>query len=83
MEDASLEEMETFVEKWLHDHEWLNEDTEEHKKTAIKVGVSTLGRVAHSAGEAFGVGVAAASVVLSNTFQTIGKSFNNDIHPRL
>ncbi len=71
MEDASLEQMETFVEKWLHEHEWLDEDTEEHKKTAIKVGVSTMGRLAHSAGESFGLAMTALGATVGSTFKTI------------
>lgn len=61
--------MENFVQRWLHDHEWLDEDTSETKKTAIRVGVSTLGRFAHSAGETFGAGLAAASVAMNGAMQ--------------
>jgi hypothetical protein len=60
IEDGSLEQMEGWVEQWLHDHEYLNEEMSDTKKTAIKVGVSTLGRFAHSAGETFGTVLAAA-----------------------
>jgi hypothetical protein len=61
--------MESFVEKWLHDHEWLDNEMEDHKKTAVKVGVSTLGRLAHSAGESFGLAMTAASAVVGSSFQ--------------
>mmetsp|Transcript_18935 Transcript_18935/g.23473 ORF Transcript_18935/g.23473 Transcript_18935/m.23473 type:complete len:134 (+) Transcript_18935:659-1060(+) len=67
IEDASLERMESFVERWLQDHEWLDDEMPEHKKTALKVGVSTMGRFAHSAGETFGAVLAAASVRASAT----------------
>ena len=67
IEDASLEQMEGFVEKWLQDHEWLNDEMSDTKKTAIKVGVSTAGRVAHSAGESFGTVLAAASATAATT----------------
>lgn len=53
--------MEGWLEQWLHDHEYLNDEMSDTKKTAIKVGVSTLGRFAHSAGETFGTVLAAAS----------------------
>lgn len=57
--------MENFVQKWLHDHEWLDQDTSEAKKTAVRVGVSTLGRFVHSAGETFGAGLAAVSAAIN------------------
>jgi len=70
IEDASLEGMHDFAEKWLEEHKWLDEDTPEIKKTAMKVGVSTLGRYTHSAGESFGAGLAASSAVAATMFAT-------------
>ena len=68
MEDASLEQMESFVEKWLHEHEWLNDEMPEHKKTAVKVGVSTVSRFVHSAGESFGAAATAFVAAIGSTF---------------
>jgi len=62
--------MHTFVEKWLEEHEWLDDDTPEIKKMALKVGVSTLGRFTHSAGEAFGTGLAATTAAVATIATT-------------
>lgn len=47
--------------QWMQDHEWLGEDEEvtETHKAVVKTGVSTFARFVHSAGEAFGAGLAA------------------------
>jgi len=63
IEDASLENLESFVQKWMHDHEWLDDETPEIKKKALQVGVSTLSRFVHSAGETFGASLAAATAL--------------------
>ena len=47
----------------MHDHEWLDDETPEIKKKALQVGVSTLSRFVHSAGETFGASLAAATAL--------------------
>lgn len=46
--------LEGYVEKWLHDHEWLNDETPAHESALLKSTVYALASGAHGLGETVG-----------------------------
>lgn len=85
IEGASIQEIETFAAKWLHDHEWINEDTQPAHKAIVQQGVTTFSRFAHSFGEEFGLHLEAAKNVLGATLTayhaSMTKTMREDIAP--
>lgn len=54
LEESALESVESYAEKWMEDHEWLDEETPELKRTMLKQGVSAIAQATHAAGLSFG-----------------------------
>ena len=69
-EDASLLEIESFVERWFETTDWLSRpEVPDATKSIAKAGVSSFARYFHSVGESFGLGVAAAGKALYDAQQ--------------
>lgn len=69
IDEASLESIDSFVEKWMNEHAWLDDDASDTQRTVVKTGVSTFSRYVQSAGEAFGVGLATIKASFGAKFE--------------
>lgn len=70
LESSARQEINTFVERWMEDHQWLADDTPEVQRQIVKAGVSTFAQFVHSAGEELGRYFQAAYNVIEDTIVT-------------
>ena len=54
IDGASLEDMDSFIERWLEDQAWINEETPEVVLDMAHQIISALAKFTHQGGEAFG-----------------------------
>lgn len=65
-----------FVAKWLEENEWAQNQVHEAHKPMLQAAATAGARYVHSAGEAFGMSLAAAKMVVGNTFKAKVDNFN-------
>ena len=58
IQEASLEQVDSFVEQWFEDHQWLiNDDNTPVNLNVVKSAVTQGSKMLHAAGETFGRGL--------------------------
>lgn len=81
IEEASLNSFETYVERWMADHEWLNDDTPQVQRKLMASSVATASQTAsQSAGSAFAVGLAATQNVLSTSAKVAHRNLVSSVN---
>lgn len=74
IDEASLEDMDSFIERWLEDQPWLTEDTPAAMRAMIHSAVSTLSELTHQSGEAFGEGLGLAKKAIKSRTPVVSQS---------
>lgn len=75
IEEGSLENVGSMVQRWMDEHEWLNEVIPESQKPLVQATATGLASYVHQAGTAFGTSLMAAK----NVFGSPVEKMNRDI----
>ena len=73
IEEASLENVGSLVQRWMDEHEWLNEVVPESQKPLVKATATGLASYVHEAGSAFGMSLMAAGSMLGNSVEKMNR----------